>query len=102
MRKLICLLAILSFIFVLPSCSLIGTKSTTTSGPVTAGYPDSVVYKISFSNGTYLCSSFTVSNVDTGISLQLNDVYSMASDGKITWVGQQKTVSAVTIEKVSK
>jgi hypothetical protein len=102
MKKLLCLLAAVSFILIFASCSFIGTSNTTTTGPVTSGYPDSVVYKISLSNVTYLCSSFTVSNVDTGISLQLNDVYSMASDGKITWVGQQKTISAVTIEKISK
>ena len=102
MRKMICLLVALSLIFIFGSCSLIGTSNTTTSGLVSSGYPDSVVYKIKLSNETYLCSSFNVSNTDTGISLQLNDVYSMTSDGKITWIGQEKVISAVTIEKISK
>ena len=103
MRKIICLLVAISLIFVFGSCSLIGNGSpTTTSGTVPSNYPDSVVYKIKLSNETYLCSSFTVSNTDTGISLQLNDVYSMSSDGKITWIGQEKVISAVTIEKISK
>ena len=102
MKKILCLLVALSFIFVFGSCSLISTSKTTTSGPVSSGYPDSVVYKIKLSNETYLCASFNVSNTDTGISLQLNDVYSMTSDGKITWIGQQKVISAVTIEKISK
>ena len=102
MKKIICLLAAVSFIFLLGSCSLINTGSTTTSSPVSSGYPDSVVYKISLSNGTYLCATYNVSNTDAGISLQLNDVYSMSSDGKITWIGQQKVISAVTIEKISK
>ena len=102
MKKIICLLLAISFIFLLASCSLINTSGTTSSSLASSGYPDSVVYKISLSNGTYLCSSFTVSNTDAGISLQLNDVYSMSSDGKITWIGQQKVISAVTIEKISK
>ena len=75
MKKIICLLAVVSFIFLLGSCSLINTGSTTTSSPVSSGYPDSVVYKISLSNGTYLCATYNVSNTDAGISLQLNDVY---------------------------
>jgi hypothetical protein len=101
-KKILGLLAVCMLIFLFGSCSLISTSGTTTSGPGSTGYPASVVYKISLSNGTYLCSGFNVSNTDTGISLQLNDVYSMSSDGKITWVGQAKTVSAVTIEKISK
>jgi hypothetical protein len=102
MKKIICLLAAISFIFVFGSCSLISTSSNTPSSPVSSGYPGSVAYKISLSNGTYLCSGFNVNNTDAGISLQLNDVYSMSSDGKITWIGQEKVVSAVTIEKISK
>ncbi len=100
-KKVFCLLVAVSFIFVLGSCSLIG-GTTTTSGPVSSGYPDVVVYKMKISGDTYLCSSFTVSNTDSEISLHLNDVYSMASDGKITWVGKTKDVPAVTIEKISK
>jgi hypothetical protein len=103
MKKMFCLLIGISFIFVFASCSLIHVGNpTTTSGTVPSSYPDSVVYKIALSNATYLCSSFNVSNTDTGISLQLNDVYSMSSDGKITWIGQEKVISAVTIEKISK
>jgi hypothetical protein len=102
MKKIFCLLVAISFIFVLGSCSLIGTSSTTTSVPVSSSYPDSVVYKITLSNDTYLCSSFKVNNTDTGISLQLNEVYSMSSDGKITWIGQEKVIPAVTIEKIFK
>lgn len=103
MTKILILLVIISFIFVFGSCSLIGIgSSTTSSGIVSSNYPDSVVYKIKLSNETYLCSSFNVSNTDTDISLQLNEVYSIASDGKITWIGQTKAVSAVTIEKISK
>ena len=101
-KKITCLLIAISLIFLLGSCSLINTSDTTTPSLVSSGYPDSVVYKISLSNGTFLCSSFNVSNTDAGISLQLNDVYSMSSDGKITWIGQQKVISAVTIEKISK
>ena len=102
MKKIFCLLVAISFIFVFGSCSLIGIGSPTTSGTVSSGYPDSVVYKIKLSNETYLCSSFNVSNTDAEISLRLNDVYSMSSDGKITWIGQEKEISAVTIEKISK
>jgi hypothetical protein len=102
MRKIICLLVSVSFLFVLGSCSLIGTGSTTTPGPVSSGYPDSVVYKIKLSNETYLCSSFNASTTDAGISLLLKDVYSLVSDGKITWIGQEKVIPAVTIEKISK
>ncbi len=102
MKKLLCVLAAISFIFVFASCSLIGSSSPTTSGTVPSNYPDSVVYKIKLSNETYLCSSFNVSNTDAEISLRLNDVYSMASDGKITWIGKEKVISAVKIEKVSK
>jgi len=102
MIKLICLLVAISCIFVFGSCSLINTGSNTTSGPVSSNYPDSVVYKIKLSNGTYLCSSFNVSTTDAGISLALNDVYSMTSDGKITWIAKENVISAVTIEKISK
>ena len=103
MKKIFCLLLAISFIFVFTSCSLIGIGSpTTTSGTVSSNYPDSVVYEINVSNETYLCSSFNVSTTDAGISLRLNDVYSLASDGKITWIGQEKVISAVTIEKISK
>jgi hypothetical protein len=103
MKKIYCLLVAISLIFVFASCSLIGigSPSTTTSGTIT-NYPASVVYKISLSNETYLCSSFNVSNTDASISLRLTEVYSMSSDGKITWIGQEKVISAVTIEKISK
>jgi len=102
MTKIICLLVTISCIFVFGSCSLINTGSNTTSEPVSSNYPDSVVYKIKLSNGTYLCSSFNVSTTDAGISLALNDVYSMTSDGKITWIAKENVISAVTIEKISK
>ncbi len=102
MKKLFCVLAAISFIFVFTSCSLIGIGSPTTSGTVPSNYPDSVVYKIELSNETYLCSSFNVSNTDAEISLRLNEVYSLSSDGKITWIGNEKEISAVTIEKISK
>ena len=102
MKKLICLLIAVSFVFVFASCSLIGVSSTGTSVPVSSDYPDSVAYKITVSNETYLCSSFNVSNTDTGVSIQLNVVYSISSDGKIIWLGQEKLISAVTIEKISK
>jgi hypothetical protein len=102
MIKIICLLVAISCIFVFGSCSLINTGSDTTSEPVSSSYPDSVVYKIILSNGTYLCSSFNVSTTDAGVSLALNDVYSMTSDGKITWIAKENVISAVTIEKISK
>jgi hypothetical protein len=101
MKRFFCLLVAISFIFVLGSCSLFG-GSTTTSGPASTGYPDSVVYKIKLSSETYLCSSFNISNTDSEISLKLNDVYSMASDGKITWIAKEKAISAAKIEKISK
>jgi hypothetical protein len=103
MKKILCLLAAISFIFVFASCSLIGIGSPTTAATGTvSNYPASVVYKIRLSNETYLCTSFNVSTTDAEISLRLNEVYSMSSDGKITWVGKDKVVSAVTIEKISK
>jgi hypothetical protein len=102
MKKIICLLVAISFVLIFASCSLVGLGSPSPSGAVSSSYPDSVVYKIKLSNDTYFCSSFTVSNTDTQISLQLTDVYSLGSDGKITWVGKDKTVSAVAIEKVTK
>jgi len=102
MIKIICLLVAIFCIFTFASCSLINTGSTTTSEPVSSSYPDSVVYKIKLSNGIYLCSSFDVSTTDAGISLALNDVYSMTSDGKITWIAKENVISAVTIEKISK
>ena len=103
MKKIFCVLAAISIIFTFASCSLIGigNPTATTSGTV-SNYPPSVVYKIQLSNETYLCSSYTVNSTDAEISLRLNDVYSMASDGKITWIGQEKVISAVTIEKISK
>ncbi len=102
MKRILCLLVAISLIFVFGSCSLIGKGSSTTSGTVTSNYPDSVVYKITLSNETYLCSSFNVSNTDAEISLRLNEVYSISSDGKITWIGKEKEISAATIEKISK
>ena len=104
MKKIFCLLAAISFIFVFTSCSLIGIGSptATTSGTGPSNYPDSVVYKITLSNETYLCSSFNVSNTDAEISLRLNDAYSLSSDGKITWIGKEKEISVVKIEKISK
>jgi hypothetical protein len=102
MKKIFWVLVIISFIFVFASCSFIGIGSSTTSGTVPSNYPDSVVYKIKLSNETFLCSSFKVNSTDADISLQLNEVYSVSSDGKITWIGQQKEISAITIEKISK
>ena len=102
MKKLFCLLVVISFVFVCGSCSLIGIGNPTTSGTVSFNYPDSVAYRIELSDVTYLCSSFNVSNTDAEISLRLNDVYSLSSDGKITWVGKEKEISAVRIEKISK
>ena len=103
MKRIFFLLVAISFIFVFGSCSLIPVGSpTTTSGTVSSSYPDSVAYKIALSNETYLCSSFNVSNTDTGISLRLNDAYLISSDGKITWVGKEKEISVVKIEKISK
>jgi hypothetical protein len=101
LKKLLCLLVAITLIFILGSCSLIGDK-TTTPAPASTGYPDSVVYKIKLSSDTYLCSGFNVSNSDTEISLRLNDVYSVTSDGKITWLAKEKVISAATIEKLSK
>jgi len=103
MKKIFCVLVAISIIFVFTSCSLIGTGSptATTSGTV-SNYPASVVYKIQLSNETYLCSSFNVSNTDAGVSLRLNEVYSVSSDAKITWIGKEKDLSAVKIEKISK
>jgi hypothetical protein len=101
MKKIFCLLAAISFIFLLGSCSLFG-GSTTTSGPVSTGYPDSVMFKIKLSGETYLCSSYDISNTDKEISLRLNDAYSMSSDGKITWIAKEKVISAAKIEKISK
>ena len=96
-------LVAISIIFVFTSCSLIGIGSpTSTTSATVSNYPASVVYKIQLSNETYLCSSFNVSNTDAGVSLRLNEVYSMSSDGKITWIGNEKDVSAVKIEKISK
>ncbi len=102
MKKILGLLAAISFIFVLASCSLLGSSSPTPSGTASSGYPDSVVYKITIANVTYLCSSYNVSNTDAEISLKLSDVYSMASDGKITWIGKEKAIPAVKIEKIAK
>jgi hypothetical protein len=102
MKKILGLLVAVSFIFVLASCSLLGSSSPTTNGTASSGYPDSVVYRITISDVTYLCSSYNVSNTDTEISLRLNDVYSIASDGKITWIGKEKDLSAAKIEKISR
>lgn len=101
MKKIFCIILIIACIFVLGSCTLLGSSSTP-SGTVSSGYPDSVAYKIKLSNEIYLCSTYQVSSTDAGISLVLKDVYSMSSDGKITWVGQQKDVPAVIIEKITK
>ena len=101
MKKVFIVLVAVSFIFVMASCSLIG-GSTTPSGTASSGYPASVVYKLTLSSETYLCSSYKVNSTETGISMVLNDVYSMSSDGKITWIGQTKDISAVSIEKISK
>jgi hypothetical protein len=100
MKKIFSLLVAISFVFVFTSCSLIPT--TTPSGTASPGYPDSVVYKMTLSNVTYLCSSFNVINTDAGITLKLNEAYSLSSDGKVTWIGTEKDISAVKIEKVSK
>ena len=102
MKKLLCLLAAVSFIFVFASCSLIGIGGPTTSETVPSNYPDSVVYKIELSNETYLCTSFDVSNTDAEISLRLNDAYSLSSDGKITWIGKEKAIPTAKIEKIAK
>ena len=102
MKTIFYLLVAISCIFVFASCSLIGIGSPTTSGTIPSNYPDSVVYKIELSNETYLCSSFNVSNTDAEISLRLNEVYSLSSDGKITWIGKEKEISAVKIGKISK
>jgi hypothetical protein len=103
MKKIFCVLVAISIIFVFTSCSLIGSGSTSpTTGTVSSNYPSSVVYKIILTNETYLCSSFNVSNTDTAISLRLNEVYSVSSDGKVTWIGPEKDISAVKIEKISK
>jgi hypothetical protein len=101
MKILLSLLAAVLLIVVLASCSLLG-GSTTPVVTGSSGYPDSVVYKMKLSSETYLCSNFTVSKTDQEISLLLTDVYSMASDGKIIWIGKEKTISAVTIEKITK
>jgi hypothetical protein len=102
MKKLLGLLVAVFCVFMVASCSLLGNSSPSPSGTASSGYPDSVVYKISISSVTYLCSSYTISNTDTDITLKLNDVYSMTSDGKITWIGKQKDIPAVKIEKVTK
>ena len=101
-KRIFCVLAAISCIFVFASCSLIGSGSPTTPGTVPSNYPESVVYKIELSNETYLCSSFNVSNTDAEVTLRLNEVYSVSSDGKITWMGKEKNISAVKIEKISK
>jgi hypothetical protein len=102
MKRIFYLLVAISFVLVVGSCSLIGIGSPTPAGTVASSYPDTVVYKVGLSDQTYLCSSFTVSNTDAGVSLLLNEVYSVSSDGKIIWIGKQKEISAVKIEKVSK
>jgi hypothetical protein len=103
MKKILCILVAISFILVLASCSLVGIGNpSSTSGTISSNYPDSVAYKINLPNETYLCSSFNVSSTDAGVSLQLNEVYSVSSDGKVTWIGKEKEISAVKIEKISK
>ena len=102
MKRVFYMLLAISFVFVCGACSFINVGNPTTSGTVSSNYPDSVAYKIELSNETYLCSSFNVSNTDAEISLRLNDVYSLSSDGKITWIGKEKEISAVKIVKVSK
>ena len=102
MKIMFCLLVAICIVFVLASCSFFGSGNPTTTSVPVSNYPDSVVYKIELSNETYLCSSFNVSNTDTGVSLRLNEVYSVSSDGKITWIGKEKDISAVKIEKISK
>ena len=103
MKKILCSLAAISSVFVLGSCSLVGIGSpTTTPGTISSNYPDSVVYKIRLANEIYLCSSFSVSNTDAEVSLRLNDVYSVSSDGKITWIGKEKQVSAIAMDKVTR
>ena len=62
MKILLSTLAAVLLVFLLVSCSLLG-GSTTPVATGSSGYPDSVVYKMKLSNNTYLCSSFTVSNV---------------------------------------
>jgi hypothetical protein len=101
MKKLLVLLLASSCIFIFTSCSLIGSP-TTTLGTVASNYPDNVVYSIKLSNETYLCSSFNVSDTDTEIYLRLFEVYSVSSDGKITWIGKEKEISAVKIQKIPK
>ena len=102
MKRLLWLLAAALSILVLGSCSLIGGGPTTASGTASSSYPDSVVYRIRVADGTYLCSEFKVSSTDAGVSLLLSDVYSVASDGKITWIGKEKQMSAVAVEKISR
>jgi len=99
MKKILCLLVAISSVFVFTSCSLLGIGRPTTT---VADYPESVVYRIELPNATYLCSSYNVSNTEAEISLRLSEVYSVSSDGKITWVGTEKEISAVKIEKISK
>jgi hypothetical protein len=101
MKIILGLLGVILIVFVLASCSLLG-GSATPSSTASYGYPDSVVYKLKVSNETYLCSSYSISNTDAGISLKLKEVYSQSSDGKVTWIGQEKDVSAVSIEKIPK
>ncbi len=99
MKKILCLLAAISSVFVFTSCSILGIGKPATTVP---DYPESVVYRIELPNATYLCSSYNVSNTEAEISLRLNEVYSVSSDGKITWVGTEKEISTVKIEKISK
>jgi hypothetical protein len=101
MKKLLCLLTAILLIAVLGSCSLLG-GSTTPAATGSSGYPDSVVYKLKLSGDTYLCSSYTVSSTNEEISLRLIDVYSVDSNGKIVWIGKEKDISAVKIEKISR
>ena len=102
MKKILCVFVAISCIFVFASCSLIRVGSPTTTPVPVSNYPESVVYRIELPNQTYLCSSYNVSNTEAEISLRLNEVYSISSDGKITWIGKEKEISAVKIEKIFK
>ena len=102
MKKILVLLTAISLVLILSSCSLLSSSSPTPSGTPSSGYPDTVVYKITISDVAYLCSGYNVNNTGTDISLTLNDVYSMSSDGKITWIAKQKDLLAVKIEKIAK
>jgi hypothetical protein len=102
MKIIYCVIVVISLIFLCGACSLIGISNSATTGTVSSNYPDTVTYKIDLSDETYLCSSFNVISTDALIALRLNDVYVLSSDGKITWIGKEKEISAVKIEKILK